>query len=61
MKLAFTVADANHQIHVGGETERTTAIVEIPEELLPEIVKKYLEERMKPGYCYHSLSISVVA
>lgn len=50
--------------NAGGEVERWSAIVEIPEESVPRIVKEYFANmaRSKPGgpYCYESLSISVL-
>jgi hypothetical protein len=59
MKLAFTIADAGHALHVGGQVTQTTHIIEVPENLVPMSVKQYLENKHRPG-CYWSMSISVV-
>ena len=62
MKLAFTIADAVHVLNAGGEVERRTVIVEIPDETLPKLLKTYLADKSNEPHpwCYMSLSISVV-
>lgn len=63
MKLVFTVSDAIHAAHVGGEVERKSAILEIDHLALPALVRDYLteianESSKKP--CFLSMSISVL-
>ena len=59
MKLAFTIADAGHALHVGGQVTQTTHIIDVPENLVPMSVKQYLDNKHRPE-CYWSMSISVV-
>lgn len=61
MKLAFTIADAGHAIHVGGQTATETHIVEVPDSLIPKTVLSYLKNREKPDPgLFWSMSVSVV-
>ena len=59
MKLAFTMSDAGAALHIGGQVNTTTHVVEIPDALLPLRVKQYLEGKDRPG-CYWSMAISLV-
>ena len=64
MKLIFTVTEATHYVHVGGEIERVSDSIEIPDELLPDIVKEYFKDKQKAEendsyHSYMSMSISI--
>lgn len=64
MKIVFTIADAIHFVHAGGEVEKISSIVDIDPSSLPDEVKSYLEEKIrekrKGMNCYKSLSISIL-
>lgn len=65
MKIAITIADANHMAMGGGEVERFTSIVQIPDESLSPAVKAYIKARneedpSKGKWCYLSASLSLV-
>ena len=59
VKLAFTISDAGHALHVGGQVTTTTQIVDVPDNIVPHAVRLYLENNKRPD-CYWSMSISVV-
>lgn len=64
MRLVFIVADATHAAHIGGEVERQTATVDIPDESIPVIVREYLriksEENTSNGkWSYLSMSVAI--
>lgn len=59
MKLAFTIADAGHALHVGGQTTAETYIVDVPDLLIPKAVQGYLANRNNP-HCFWSMSVSVI-
>jgi hypothetical protein len=54
MKLVVTVSDAAHLVNAGGELERTSAIIDIGNDL-PLILKQYMG--CKPHYLSVSFSI----
>jgi len=65
VKIAFTVCDCGHVVHAGGDPDRQTATVEIPEDHVPQIVREFLDakrqERDDAGrWCYKSCSLSIV-
>ena len=66
MKLAFTVSNGIHYINVGGEVERVTYLMDIPDESLPPYIRDFLAERNSPDETtrrqrwYESMSISIV-
>ena len=61
MKLAFTIADAGHAIHVGGQTATETHIVNVPDSLIPKAVLAYMADRANPDKgLFWSMSVSVV-
>jgi hypothetical protein len=65
MRIAFTVCDCSHAVHAGGDPERQTAMVEIPDDNVPQLVREWLDakryERETAGaYCYKSCSLSIV-
>jgi hypothetical protein len=43
MKIVVTVTDVGGVIHCGGDVARKSAIIEIPEDQVPSIVKNYFE------------------
>jgi len=59
MKLAFTISDAGAALHVGGQVSTTTHIVEVPDNLVPMQVKRYVEGKDRPN-CYWSMAVSIV-
>lgn len=62
MNIVFTVTDVSHAVHAGGEIERRSAIVEIRDDLLPEMVKHYLKAKAEDRpeqWCYLTMSVSI--
>jgi hypothetical protein len=69
MKIAVTVTDAGMAIHVGGPVESTTAIIELSDDQIPPVVRRYLESRKEAqkrvankdrSHLYASISFSLV-
>jgi predicted transcriptional regulator of viral defense system len=65
MKLAFTICDALQTSYAGGVADLQTAIVEIPDEQIPKIVREYLDSQRiadptRGNFCYKSCSVSIV-
>ena len=66
MKLVCTVTDVGAAVHAGGAPESSSAIIEIPDEQLPRIVKQYFEkvrwanENPKSRSNYSQLSFSIL-
>lgn len=44
MKIVATVSDYGAAANIGGNVEYTSAIIEIPDDAVPEIVKKYFRD-----------------
>ena len=44
MKIAATVTETAHACFVGGAIQRNTAIIEIPDDIIPQLVKNYLKD-----------------
>lgn len=71
MKIAMTISDASDMAGCGGELERQTHIVDVPNELIPPAIKRHLAEKQRRetamekgtplGWYYVSMSISLVA
>jgi hypothetical protein len=59
MKLAFTISDAGHFVHTGGQVTTTTHIVDVPDDRIPAAVKHYLDSH-KNAACYWSMAVSVI-
>jgi hypothetical protein len=51
VKLAFTVSDFGAAVNIGGEIERSTYVIEVPDELIPAKVKwaKNEMDKCPPG------------
>ena len=65
VKIAFTVCDCAHVVHAGGDPERQTAMVDIPDDQVPKIVRKFLDAKRQEldddvRWCYRSCSLSIV-
>lgn len=70
MKIAVTITDAGMALNVGGPVSQETAIIEIPDENLPYILRKYLQHRDQaivaaeraqlPPHLYATCSFSLV-
>lgn len=64
MKIVVTVNDGSGVYYLGIAAEATSAIIEIPEEELPEIVKSFLNDKKlskeKGEYFYSTLSFSLL-
>jgi len=56
MKIVATLADTNMYLHLGGEVVRHSVVIEIPDENVPEMVRRYLEKGTESGY--QSMSFS---
>lgn len=59
MKIIATVSDAASLIHVGGDIERKSCVIEIPDEQLPKLLADYFKWRNDPKGCM-SLSFSLL-
>lgn len=64
MKIVATVTDVDSVVDCGGHAESRSAIIDIPESLLPSLVLKYLanQKRAKEdGLCtYNNLTFSIL-
>jgi hypothetical protein len=69
MKIAMTVTDAGMAVNIGGPVESTTSIIELSEDQLPPVVRRYLRGRKEAqeraakkerGYFYSTISFSLV-
>lgn len=51
MKLAFTVSDFGAAANIGAEIDRSTYVIEVPDELIPQKVKwaKKIMDECPPG------------
>lgn len=56
MKIAFTVSDFGAAANIGGDVERKTATIEIPDEQIPKIVRDHLAT---PKWSTLSISVCV--
>ena len=64
MKIVATIIDVDSVVYCGGYAESRSAIIDIPESLLPSLVLKYLanQKRAKEdGLCtYNNLTFSIL-
>ena len=69
MKIAVTVTDAGMAVNIGGPVESTTAIIELHDDQIAPLVRRYLNDRKaaqeratknERGYLYASISFSLV-
>lgn len=66
MKIVCTVTDVSAVVHAGGSPEAVSAIIEIPEDQIPPIVREYFEcvewvkNNPKNRVCYSQLSFSIL-
>lgn len=64
MKIVATVTNVASVVHCGGRAESRSAIIDIPESLLPSLVLEYLanQKRAKENksYTYDDLSFSIL-
>ena len=64
MKLAFTVANGIHYINAGGEVERVTYLMDVPDEAVPPYIRELLADRdcdtKKRNRWCESISVSIV-
>jgi len=65
MKIVVTLVDCSGAVCAGGGVERESAIIEIPDDSLPALVKKYKKDRRWASegpnrYTYQSLEFSVL-
>lgn len=44
VKIAVTVCDCSHVVHAGGDAHRVTSIIELPDEHVPENLRRYLKD-----------------
>lgn len=68
--IAVTVCDCSHVAHAGGDPQRVTAVIELADSQVPEILRAHLEavaqlkqaakERNMPAYVYESVVFSLV-
>ena len=63
MKLIATICDGGHVVHVGGELERTSYEIEIPDDKLPLALIDYVKQKQaeeKGTWCYKSVAFSIL-
>jgi len=64
MKLVFTISDSVIAFHVGWNVEYRSAILEIPDASLPQIVRDWRHQRDKDKKAgkpfYDTISISIL-
>lgn len=65
MKIVATVTNVDSVVHCGGHAESRSAIIDIPESLLPSLVLEYLanQKRAKENKAYktyNDLSFSIL-
>lgn len=64
MKIVATVTNVDSVVHCGGHAESRSAIIDIPESLLPSLVLKYLanQKHAKENKydTYEDLSFSIL-
>lgn len=56
MKIIATISDAVHCVHVGGEVERVSFIIEVDDTILPEKVRAYIQAKQP----YEAMSLSLL-
>jgi len=65
MKIVATVTDVGSVIHAGGRAESVSAIIEIPDNSVPEIIKQYFKSKKwaseeKNQHFYKDLTFSLL-
>jgi hypothetical protein len=65
MKIVATVTDVGAVIHAGGAAESRSCIIDIPNEALPELLKRYLANKKwaseQPNRCsYQDVTFSLL-
>ena len=65
MKIVATVTDVGSVVHYGGDAESRSAIIDIPESLLPSLVLEYLANQKlakedKSYKTYNNLTFSIL-
>ena len=65
MKIVATITDATCVVHIGGDISRESAIIDIPDDLVPGIIKEHFKrtEWARSGenrHCYETLSFSLL-
>ena len=68
LRIAVTVCDCSHVVHVGGEPHRVTSVIELSDDQIPPILVKHLElaksirdkDKFGGGYLYESVTLSLV-
>ena len=64
MKIVATVTNWGSVVHYGGDAESRSAIIDIPESLLPPLVLKYLDDQKSAkenkSCTYEDLSFSIL-
>lgn len=59
MKIVFTISDFGAAANIGGDTERRSMVVDIPDELIPLEVSRYLKDGDRAHWQTLSLSLLV--
>ena len=63
MKLIATICDCGHVVHAGGEPERTSYEIDIPDDKLPRALLDYVKQKQaedKGTWCYKSVTFSIL-
>ena len=60
MKIAATISDATLLIHAGADVEKTTYIIEVPDDSIPPGLRKYFEDKPRLKNNYSTISLSLV-
>lgn len=57
MKIVFTISDFGAAANIGGDTERSSFIVDVPDEHIPHKVRDHFENKNNK---WQTLSLSVL-
>ena len=57
LKIVATIADYGALMHLGADVERTSFIINVPTQNIPEEIKRYLGKSKTPSYSTLSFSL----
>lgn len=65
MKIVATITCTAHAAHVGGDVERISGVIDIPNNLLPRCVKDHLRDRERAEkeprrFLYETIAFSIM-
>lgn len=57
LKIVATISDYGAAMHIGGDVERVSHIIDIPTSIIPEAIKEFLKENGRPSHATLSFSL----